>query len=179
MRHYQRVVVGFCVNILRGAVAHAEDLAQEVLLVAHCGWMAKSSRMASTCDDGPAREVIRGVALEHELRLYAVSSAFSGLQGHLVFQYNPDESQRLCWLGSQPAASRRNVRMARPPQQPNRGIAERRHDLGDIATAHLRAVFIERHIADPMRLVLNVPMPPHQLQQRPGVARSGGRLVTP
>ena len=62
VRHYQRVVVGFCVHMLRGAVEHVEDLAQEVLLVAHCGWMAKSSRTASTCDDGPAREAIRGGA---------------------------------------------------------------------------------------------------------------------
>src|SRR2546430_12831506 len=59
------------------------------------------------------------------------------LQGHSVFEFNPDESQRLSWLGCQPAACRRDVRMARPPQQPNRGVAERRHDLGDTATAHL------------------------------------------
>ena len=43
-------------------------------------------------------------------------------QGHLVFQCNPDERQRLCWLGSQPAASRRNVGMPCPPEQANRGI---------------------------------------------------------
>src|SRR5205823_4117625 len=72
-------------------------------------------------------------------------------QGHLVFQYNPDESQRLCRLGRQLAASCRNVRIACPPQQANRGVAERRHDLGDVATAHLGAVFIEGHIAHPMR----------------------------
>ena len=76
VRHYQRAEVGFCVHMLRGAVEHVEDLAQEVLLVAHCGWMAKSSRTASTCDDGPARE-LSGVW--HELRPYAVSSAFSAL----------------------------------------------------------------------------------------------------
>ena len=58
-------------------------------------------------------------------------------QGHLVFQYNPDESQRLCRLGRQPATCRRDIRMARPPQQPNRGVTERRHDLGDAATADL------------------------------------------
>jgi len=44
------------------------------------------------------------------------------MQGHLVFQFNPDESQRLCRLGRQPAASRRNVRMAGPPQQANGGV---------------------------------------------------------
>ena len=38
------------------------------------------------------------------------------LQGHSVFEFNTDESQCLHWLGSQPAASRRNVGMARPPQ---------------------------------------------------------------
>jgi hypothetical protein len=58
-------------------------------------------------------------------------------QGHSVFEFNPDKSQRLSWLGRQPAACRRDIRMARPPQQPNRGVAERRHDLGDAATAHL------------------------------------------
>src|SRR5262244_4149277 len=31
-----------------------------------------------------------------------------GRQGHLVLQCNPDESQRLCWLGRQLAARRRN-----------------------------------------------------------------------
>ena len=44
-------------------------------------------------------------------------------QGHLVFQYNPDESQRLCRLGRQLAASRRDVGMPRPSQQANRGVA--------------------------------------------------------
>ena len=44
-------------------------------------------------------------------------------QGHLVFQYNPDESQRLYWLGRQLAASRCNVGMPRPPQQANGGVA--------------------------------------------------------
>ena len=48
-------------------------------------------------------------------------------QGHSVFEFNTDESQCLRWLGSQPATSRRNVGMARPPQQPKGGIASRRH----------------------------------------------------
>src|SRR6266446_4465474 len=84
-------------------------------------------------------------------------------QGHSVFECNTDESQCLRWLGSQPAARRRNVGMARPPQEPNGGSAERRHHVRDVATAHLRAVFIEGHIADPVRLVLNRPMTSHQL----------------
>ena len=62
---------------------------------------------------------------------------FNSWQGHSVFEFNPDESQRLSWLGCQPAACRRDIRMARPPQQPNRGVAKRCHDLGDTATAHL------------------------------------------
>src|SRR5712691_7511072 len=86
-------------------------------------------------------------------------------QGHSVFKFNTDESQCLRRLGSQPAASRRNVGMARPPQEPNSGIAERRHHLRDVATAHLRAVFIKRHIAYPMGLVLNLPMTSDKLQQ--------------
>jgi hypothetical protein len=70
-------------------------------------------------------------------------------QGHLVFHFNPDERQRLYRLGSQPTARCCHVRMACPPEQANRGVAEGGHDLGHVATAHLRAVFIERHIADP------------------------------
>ena len=75
-------------------------------------------------------------------------------QGHSVFEFNTNESQCLHRLGGQPAASRRNVGMARPPQEPNGGIAERCHHLRDVATAHLGAVFIECHIAYPVRLVL-------------------------
>ena len=44
------------------------------------------------------------------------------IQGHLVFQYNPDEGQSLYRLGSQPTASCRNIRMACPPEQANRGV---------------------------------------------------------
>ena len=58
--------------------------------------------------------------------------------------------------------------MACPPQHPNGSIAQRSHDMRDIATAHLGAVFIERHIAHPMRLVLNLPLPAYKLQQTCG-----------
>ena len=100
-------------------------------------------------------------------------------QGHSVFEFNADESQCLRWLGSQATASCRNVGMARPPQEPNGGIAERRHHLWDVATAHLRAVFIEGHIAYPVRLVLNRPMTAHQLQHSTRCRSLGVRLVTP
>src|SRR4029453_231219 len=89
-------------------------------------------------------------------------------QGHLVFQFNPDKGQSLYRLGSQPTASSRNVRMACPPEQANRGVAKGGHNLGNVATAHLRAVLIERHIADPMRLVLNLPLPSYQGEQALG-----------
>ena len=57
-------------------------------------------------------------------------------------------------------------------EQANRGVVERRHRMGDVATAHLRAVFIERHIADPMRLILEgLPMASHEIEQPLGVAR--------
>ena len=75
------------------------------------------------------------VSIDHVRSCRAVQRGSS--QGHSVFEFNPDESQRLSWLGCQPAACRRDIRMARPPQQPNRGIAKRCHDLGDTATAHL------------------------------------------
>jgi ribosome modulation factor len=45
------------------------------------------------------------------------------MQGHLVFQFNPDESQRLEWLGGQPTARCRNIRMACPSEQANRSVA--------------------------------------------------------
>src|SRR5512134_3911693 len=57
--------------------------------------------------------------------------------------------------------------MACPPQEPNGGIAERRHHWRDVATTHLRAVFIEGHIAYPVRFVLNRPMTSHQCQHTP------------
>src|SRR5262249_59705591 len=101
------------------------------------------------------------------------------MQGHLVFHSNPDESQRLYRLGCQPAASRRNVRMAGPPQQANGGVAQRRHDMGNVAAAHLGAVFIEGDIAYPMRLVLNGPMPAHQLQQTLGCRPLGTQTGDP
>src|SRR6516162_5791073 len=85
-------------------------------------------------------------------------------QGHSVFEFNTDESQCLRRLGCEPAASRRYIGFARPPQEPNSTITERRHHLWDVATAHLRAVFIKCHITYPVQFVLNRPMPSHQLQ---------------
>src|SRR4029453_7889787 len=102
------------------------------------------------------------------------------MQGHSVFECNTNESQGLHRLGGQSAASRRNVGMARPPQEPNGGIAERCHHLRDVTTAHLGAVFIECHIAYPVRLVLNRPMTSHQSQHstrcRPLGAETGDSI---
>src|SRR6267142_515201 len=99
-----------------------------------------------------------------------ILSAFMrcGAQGHSVFQCNPNESQCLCRLSRQLAACCGNVGMACPSQHPDGRIAQRGHDLWDIATAHLGAVFIKRHIAHPMGLVFNVPMSAHERQQLPG-----------
>jgi hypothetical protein len=44
-----------------------------------------------------------------------VAPQLTVVQGHSVFEFNTDESQCLCRLGSQPAASRRYVGFARPP----------------------------------------------------------------
>ena len=49
-------------------------------------------------------------------------------------------------------------------------LTERRHDLRNAATAHLGPIFIERHIADPMDLVLDLPMLPDQAQQPLGIS---------
>ena len=54
---------------------------------------------------------------------YRKKVLYGMIQGHLVFQYNPDESQCLGRLGRQLAARRRDVGMTRPSQQANRGIA--------------------------------------------------------
>ena len=101
------------------------------------------------------------------------------LQGHSVFQIDTNEGECQVRLGCKAAARGRNVRVACPSQQPNRGIAQGCHHLGNVPTADLRTVFIEGHIPDPMRAVLNLPLPPHNSNNRSGVARSELRLVTP
>jgi transposase len=58
-------------------------------------------------------------------------------QGYSVFEFNADESQCFRRLGCHEAAGFRDVRIARPPQQSNRHVAQRRHQLWDVPTAHL------------------------------------------
>ena len=55
----------------------------------------------------PGIDRIRGDVLLH------------GSQGHSVFECNTDESQCLRRLGCEPAARRRYIGFARPPQEPN------------------------------------------------------------
>jgi hypothetical protein len=86
-------------------------------------------------------------------------------QGHLVFHSNTHKGQRPGWLRCQLAARRRNTGVARAPQQPNSSIAECGHDLGNVAIAHLRPVFIKGDIPHPMGFVLDMPLAPHQLKQ--------------
>jgi hypothetical protein len=75
------------------------------------------------------RQMDRQSCLMHEGMHKGMSNDVVGVikgkvfQRHSVFEFNTDESQCLRWLGSQPATSRRDVGMARPPQQPNGGIA--------------------------------------------------------
>lgn len=65
------------------------------------------------------------IAVQRALEKVQLQSQVQGhmAQGHLVFQCKPNESQGLCGLGRQPAASGSDVRMARPPQQSNSRIA--------------------------------------------------------
>jgi hypothetical protein len=63
-------------------------------------------------------------------------------QGHSVFQSNTNEGECQVRLGRKAAARGRNVRVVCPSQQPNRGIAEYCHHLGNVPTADLRPVFI-------------------------------------
>src|SRR5262249_44322035 len=78
-----------------------------------CSFIYDRAALMSQNPCGPARLSI----------IDAVRSAHQCGQGHLVFQCNPDESQRLYRLGSQPTACCRTVRMACPPEQTNRGVA--------------------------------------------------------
>ena len=58
-------------------------------------------------------------------------------QGYSVFEFNADESQCFRRLGCHVATGFRDVRRACPPQQSNRRVAQRRHQLGDVPTAPL------------------------------------------
>jgi hypothetical protein len=55
--------------------------------------------------------------------------------------------------------------MACPAAQPNDRVA-RRHDLRDVATPHLGALCVKRHILDPMGLVLDLPLAADQARNR-------------
>ena len=57
-----------------------------------------------------------------------------------------------------------DLAVARPPQHPNGGIAKRHHHLRNIAATPLRAIFIERDIAYPMRTFLNRSLSSDQLR---------------
>src|SRR5262249_49674408 len=72
------------------------------------------------------------------------------VQGHSVFQFNTNKGQCQFRLSREAAAGGRYVGVAGPSQQPNRGIAQCCHYLGNAPTADLRTVFIEGHIANPM-----------------------------
>jgi hypothetical protein len=73
------------------------------------------------------------------------------------------------------AARRRHVRIACVPEQTNRRLASRCPNLGHVATAHLRAVFITRDLADPMRLVRHRPLPSDQGAQALGGGPRGAQ----
>src|SRR5215510_9716894 len=93
------------------------------------------------------------------------SSRDMAYQGHSVFQFNTNEGQGQVRLGREAAARGCNVGVACPSQQSNRGIEQCCHHLGNVPAANLRTVFIEGHIADPMRLVLNLPMAAYEVEQ--------------
>src|SRR5262249_19031291 len=100
-------------------------------------------------------------------------------QGHSVFQFNTNEGQCQVRLGREAAARSRNVGGTCPSQQPNRHIAQRCHHLRNVPTPHLRMVFIEGHIADPMPLVLNLPMAADECEQPLGCAPLGAQTGDP
>src|SRR6516165_12370605 len=114
--------------------------------------------MQKTQDDSKNGEMCTGWCIILSVCTLQHIKSLRSHQGHSVFEFNTDESQCLRRLGCEPAASRRYIGFARPPQEPNSTITERRHHLRDVATAHLRAVFIKCHITYPVQFVLNRPM---------------------
>ena len=57
-------------------------------------------------------------------------------------------------------------------------VAQRRHNLGDGPGAHLRAILVKGHVADPVGTVLDAPMVAQEMEDRM-CPRAGARLVTP
>jgi hypothetical protein len=104
-----------------------------------------------------------------EKQIYCVDSLLSNvsgkIQGHSVFQCNPDQVQGCTRLRGDRAAGCRPVAIACPAHEPNHCIAQRRHALRDVATPYLGAIFITSHIPDPMGLVLNLPLAADQGEQ--------------
>src|SRR5262249_55717055 len=94
-------------------------------------------------------------------------------QGHSVFHFSTNKDQCQVRLSCKAAARGRHVGVACPSQQPNRGITKCCHPLGNIPTADLRTIFIEGHIADPMRLVFNLPMAAYECEQPLGCSPLG------
>jgi hypothetical protein len=60
-------------------------------------------------------EALRVQAAMRNNTAWRLQWASTLLQGHSVFEFNTDESQCLCWLGCEPAASRRYIGFACPP----------------------------------------------------------------
>src|SRR5215472_758470 len=58
-------------------------------------------------------------------------------QGHSVFQCNPDQVQGCPRLRGETSAGCRHVGIACPAHEPNHCVAQRRHDLRDVATPYL------------------------------------------
>src|SRR5262249_35688132 len=108
-----------------------------------------------------ARMAPSGWRLPWGLRKSGISAK---TQGHSVFQRNPDQVQGSLRLGRETAAGCRHVGVACPTHEPSDSVAQCRHDLWDMATPDLRAIFIKGHIPDPMGAVLNRPMATYQGQ---------------
>ena len=98
---------------------------------------------------------------------------------HLVFQCNPDESQRLYWLGRQLAASRCNVVMPRHLSRPMavlRNAAAGQGYLPQRTWERSSSNVTSRTQCD---LFSICHCPRTSASKRAGVARWGLRLVTP
>ena len=61
-------------------------------------------------------------------------------------------------------------------QQADDGVSQAGEHLGAMALSNLAAVLIERDIADPMEAVLDIPVPPVEGQQLPGVGLFRGEI---
>ena len=82
-------------------------------------------------------------------------------------KFGSEAEEGECGLGTTGVGAQRggDVGVAGPPQGGDGRAPQRRHHLWAGPGAHLAAVLVERHVADPVEFVLDAPVPPPQRQE--------------